>query len=52
MFLSKVTMVSSPQTAQELAKLQDHGKRRIAFLGSRHVPVVDILLAYRVLLQS
>ena len=28
--------------AQELAKLQDNGKRRIAFLGSRHVPVVDI----------
>ena len=27
--------------AQELAKLQDNGKRRIAFLGSRHVPVVD-----------
>ena len=30
--------------AQELAKLQDDGKRRIAFLGSRHVPVVDIHL--------
>ena len=30
--------------AQELAKLQDKGKRRIAFLGSRHVPVVDIHL--------
>ena len=30
--------------AQELAKLQDNGKRRIAFLGSRHVPVVDIHL--------
>ncbi len=30
--------------AQELAKLQDSGKRRIAFLGSRHVPVVDIHL--------
>ena len=30
--------------AQELAKIQDHGKRRIAFLGSRHVPVVDIHL--------
>ena len=27
--------------AQELAKLQNKGKRRIAFLGSRHVPVVD-----------
>ena len=27
--------------AQELAKLQDNGKRKIAFLGSRHVPVVD-----------
>ena len=30
--------------AQELAKLQDDGQRRIAFLGSRHVPVVDIHL--------
>ena len=30
--------------AQELAKLQDNGQRRIAFLGSRHVPVVDIHL--------
>ena len=30
--------------AQELAKLQNNGKRRIAFLGSRHVPVVDIHL--------
>ena len=30
--------------AQELAKLQDKGKRRIAFLGTRHVPVVDIHL--------
>ena len=28
--------------AQELALLQDKGKRRIAFLGSRHVPVVAI----------
>ena len=28
--------------AQELAMLQDKGKRRIAFLGSRHVPVVTI----------
>ena len=28
--------------AQELALLQDKGKRRIAFLGSRHVPVVSI----------
>ena len=28
--------------AQELAKLQDNGKRRIAFLGTRHVPVIDI----------
>ena len=26
--------------AQELALLQDQGKRRIAILGSRHVPVV------------
>ena len=26
------------------SKLQDNGKRRIAFLGSRHVPVVDIHL--------
>ena len=30
--------------AQELEKLQDNGKRKIAFLGSRHVPVVDIHL--------
>ena len=30
--------------AQELAKIHDHGKRRIAFLGSRHVPVIDIHL--------
>ncbi len=30
--------------AQELALLQDRGKRRIAFLGSRHVPVVSIHL--------
>ncbi len=30
--------------AQELALLQDKGKRRIAFLGSRHVPVVAIHL--------
>ena len=30
--------------AQEVAKLQNKGKRRIAFLGSRHVPVVDIHL--------
>ena len=30
--------------AQELALLQDKGKRRIAFLGSRHVPVVAIQL--------
>ncbi len=30
--------------AQELAKIQDHSKRKIAFLGSRHVPVVDIHL--------
>ena len=28
--------------AQELAKIQDNGKRRIAFLGTRHVPIVDI----------
>ncbi len=30
--------------AQELALLQDKGKRQIAFLGSRHVPVVAIHL--------
>lgn len=30
--------------AQELALLQDKGQRRIAFLGSRHVPVVSIHL--------
>ena len=30
--------------AQELALLQDKGKRRIAFIGSRHVPVVTIHL--------
>ena len=30
--------------AQELALLQDKGKRRIALLGSRHVPVVTIHL--------
>ncbi|MFN9659280.1 MAG: DNA recombination-mediator protein A [Cyanobacteriota bacterium] len=30
--------------AQELAMLQDTGKRRIAILGSRHVPVVSINL--------
>ena len=30
--------------AQELALLQDKGKRRIAVLGSRHVPVVTIHL--------
>ncbi|KEF42651.1 MAG: hypothetical protein ER33_05140 [Cyanobium sp. CACIAM 14] len=30
--------------AQELAMLQDRGKRRIAFLGSRHVPVVSVHL--------
>ena len=30
--------------AQELALLQANGKRRIAFLGSRHVPVVAIHL--------
>ncbi|MBM5816585.1 MAG: DNA recombination-mediator protein A [Cyanobacteria bacterium K_Offshore_surface_m2_239] len=30
--------------AQELAMLQDTGKRRIAILGSRHVPVVAIHL--------
>ena len=28
--------------AQELALLKSEGKRRIAFLGSRHVPVVSI----------
>ncbi|MFO7630471.1 MAG: DNA recombination-mediator protein A [Prochlorococcaceae cyanobacterium] len=30
--------------AQELAMLQDRGKRRIAILGSRHVPVVSVHL--------
>tara|TARA_B100000700_G_scaffold258651_1_gene293046 strand:- start:107 stop:607 length:501 start_codon:yes stop_codon:yes gene_type:complete len=30
--------------AQELALLQDQGKRRIAFLGSRHLPVVSLHL--------
>ena len=30
--------------AQELAMLQDKGRRRIAVLGSRHVPVVSIHL--------
>jgi hypothetical protein len=30
--------------AQELAMLQDRGRRRIAILGSRHVPVVSIHL--------
>ena len=30
--------------AQELALLQDKGKRRIAFLGSRHLPVVSMHL--------
>ena len=30
--------------AQELALLQDRGKRRIAILGSRHVPVVSVHL--------
>ncbi|MFM9072998.1 MAG: DNA recombination-mediator protein A [Cyanobium sp.] len=30
--------------AQELAMLQDTGKRRIAILGSRHVPVVSVPL--------
>ncbi len=30
--------------AKELALLQDQGKRRIAFLGSRHVPAVTIHL--------
>ena len=30
--------------AQELALLQDNSKRRIAFLGSRHVPIVAIHL--------
>jgi len=30
--------------AQELAMLQDRGERRIAILGSRHVPVVSIHL--------
>jgi hypothetical protein len=30
--------------AQELAMLQDRGKRRIAILGSRHVPVVAVHL--------
>lgn len=30
--------------AQELAMLQDRGKRRIAILGSRHLPVVAVHL--------
>jgi hypothetical protein len=30
--------------AQELAMLQDRGRRRIAILGSRHVPVVSVHL--------
>tara|TARA_B100000700_G_scaffold211137_1_gene232038 strand:- start:77 stop:553 length:477 start_codon:yes stop_codon:yes gene_type:complete len=30
--------------AQELALLQDKGKRRIAFLGTRHLPVVSLHL--------
>ena len=30
--------------AQELALLQDKGKRRIAFLGSRHLPAVSLHL--------
>ncbi len=30
--------------AQELALLQDKGKRRIAFLGSRHLPAVSMHL--------
>jgi len=30
--------------AQELAMLQDRGKRRIAILGSRHLPVVSVHL--------
>ena len=30
--------------AQELALLQDTGKRRIAILGTRHVPVVSVHL--------
>ena len=30
--------------AQELALLQDTGKRRIAMLGTRHVPVVSVHL--------
>ena len=30
--------------AQELALLQDKGKRRIAILGGRHVPIVAIHL--------
>ena len=30
--------------AQELALLQDRGRRRIAILGSRHVPVVSVHL--------
>ena len=40
-----IPALSSVDTlAQELALLQDKGKRRIAFLGSRHVPVVSIHL--------
>ena len=38
------SLASVDTLAQELALLQDKGKRRIAFLGSRHVPVVSIHL--------
>ena len=38
------TSVSVDTLAQELALLQNKGKRRIAFLGSRHVPVVAVHL--------
>ena len=34
--------------AQELALLQDKGKRRIAILGSRHVPIVAIHLVEQI----
>ena len=38
--------------AQELALLQDRSKRRIAILGSRHVPVVSVELVSRSLAQE
>ena len=38
------SLTSVDTLAQELALLQDQGKRTIALLGSRHVPVVSIHL--------